>query len=328
MILAAKAATSTAQVPLAYQWVAVGHDATNGRIFTSTSTTASSWTSRTSSFGTSEVYGVATDKFSYVAVGNGGKIASSPDGITWTQQTSPFAGTGIYAVARGTDGYWVAVGGSGKMAYSTNGSSWTSKNGLGLSVTEELYVVAFGNGLWAIGGSAGGLWTATDPTGTWTSRTSTISAFGNGYNCSIHYAKSQSIWVLGNDSGTTGALASSTDGLTWTARTSTISNSATGSCFVSNTSVCARAGFAAGPITDIETTTDGTTYTNRTPAWTNQLIKAGASDDSGLLAVAGQSTGGKIQTSSDGTTWTDRSAIDANTQIFGLIHSSGTPSQR
>ena len=35
----------------------------------------------------------------WVATGDSGKLATSPDGVTWTQQTSSFGTTIIYAVA-------------------------------------------------------------------------------------------------------------------------------------------------------------------------------------------------------------------------------------
>ena len=57
------------------------------------------WTQQTSGFGTSLIYAVANDGSQWVAAGNLGKLATSPDGITWTQQTSGFGTSTIYAVA-------------------------------------------------------------------------------------------------------------------------------------------------------------------------------------------------------------------------------------
>ena len=37
----------------------------------------------------------------WVAAGQSGKLATSPDGVTWTQQTSGFGTSVIYAVAHG-----------------------------------------------------------------------------------------------------------------------------------------------------------------------------------------------------------------------------------
>ena len=49
------------------------------------------WTTQTSSFGTSIIYGVVylVGPSLYIAVGQGGKVATSPTGVTWTQLTSP-----------------------------------------------------------------------------------------------------------------------------------------------------------------------------------------------------------------------------------------------
>jgi hypothetical protein len=162
--------------------------------------------------------------------------------------------------------------------------------------------------------------TATDPTGTWTARTSTLGNIWGNYG--LHYFKAQSIWVAGADGGTTGALASSTDGLTWTARTSTFSFDASAPyCgFTSNSSVVVCAGYIGSLTGDIQSSTNGTTYTNRTPAVTGFLNAYAASDDSGLMVVQG------LQTSSDGTTWTSKTAPSSN--LLSICHSSGTPSIR
>ena len=62
----------------------------------------------------------------WVAVGQGGKLTTSPDGITWTQRASSFGTTTIYAVAH--DGaQWVAVGDAGKLATSPDGITWTQQ---------------------------------------------------------------------------------------------------------------------------------------------------------------------------------------------------------
>lgn len=294
--------------PLSYMWILAG---VGGELYTSTSTTAAngSWTSRTSSFGSSSIFAVASNRYMFVAVGADGKLATSTDGITWTQRTSSFsAGDGINGVAYG-DGYWVAVGDNAKIAYSTDGVTWTQKNtGISGTVVE----VAWGNGVWVISNATGSFYTATDPTATWTSRTSTLSAVS-----SILFCKSQSIWVAGYDTGTTGALASSTDGTTWTARTSahTIAGSGT---FAATNSVIASIATDASFSWDIQSSTNGTTWTNRTPAVSSGIITFGASDDAGLILFSG------MQTSTNGSTWSSRTSVSSN--IITACHSSGLPS--
>jgi len=314
MIPAVSAATGGgAAGTLPYLWIVAGQ---SGELYTSTSTTVAngSWTSRTSSFSTTLINAVASNTSDlYVAVGESGKLATSPDGTTWTQRTSSFGTNHINDVAYG-NGYWVAVGNSPtKVAYSTDGINWTQKTtGIGGNVVK----VAWGNGLWIIADDASGFYTATDPTGTWTSRTSTLSTVND-----LVYFKGQSIWVGGNDSGTTGAFASSTDGTTWTARTSAITIASGGvAYFAANTTVIAALCTTGVLTVDIESSTNGTTWTDRTPATTSGIPYFGMSDNNGLLVFSG------FQTSSDGTTWSSRTQPSGN--IICGCHSSGMPSNR
>lgn len=316
MIPAVSATSAAGSAGLPYQWVAVG---SAGGLYTSTSTTMASWTSRTSSFGSTVINSVASNGTSlYVAVGGAGKLATSPDGITWTQRTSSFnAGDAIQYVAYG-NGYWVAVGDNGKVAYSTDGTTWTQK-ATGISASFSVTLVAWGNGLWIItNGSGGQMFTATDPTGTWTSQTSTVANVGG-----LIYFKGQSIWIAGSDAGTTNALASSTDGTTWTARTSTINISSAGGFRVAcNGTVAAAACYNGSLSFDIQSSANGTTWTDRTPAISSGLMfQTTASDDLGLMFLPGW------QTSTDGITWTARTDPNSSSTL-GICHSSGTPSLR
>ena len=76
------------------------------------------WTQRTSSFGTTAIRALAYGGGQWVAVGDSGKLATSPDGVTWTQRTSSFGTTAILAVAYG-GGQWVAAGNAGALATSS-----------------------------------------------------------------------------------------------------------------------------------------------------------------------------------------------------------------
>lgn len=316
MIVAAKAATGVSKVTLPYLWVAVGD---SGKLYTSDLTDASSWTSRTSSFSTTLISGVASDGVSqYVAVGLSGKLATSPDGTTWTQRTSSFSTSSIQAVAYG-NGVWVAAGNDNKLATSTDGITWTQRTTGG--TTEVWTSVAFANGLWVILATNGAMRTATDPTSTWTSRTSTLTS-GN----QVYYDPTVAIWVAGREQGTTGALASSTDGTTWTARNAAVTPY--GGAFASNTSVIVF-GYPAdsGGITSgVSSSTNGTTWTTRTLANTSFILRCAASDNQNLIIVMG-TDGFKVQSSTDAITWTDRGAISGFSARF-VCHSSGTPSIR
>lgn len=322
MILATKAAIAHTGAKLPYQWIIAG---SGGTLRTSTSTTASTWTTRTSSFGASNIWSVASNTTTqYVAVGDDGKLATSPDGITWTQQTSSFSTTHIRGVFY-ANGYWVAVGDSNKAATSTDGITWTQRtvpNG-------EYKCVHWGNGVWAAMENGGGISTASDPTSTWTARTSTLTAGNYSYN-SLHYAKAQGIWIAGQDSGTTGALATSTDGTTWTARNSAHSLTAgLPSCTESNSSVICHGSTLnfITPTCDVQSSTNGTSWTSRTPGNGTASIWACASDDTGFIIMVGD----RVQSTSDGTTWTDRASSGITNALVSntaACHSSGAPSIR
>lgn len=321
MIIAARGGVAASASEFAYRWVMVG---ASGSLKTCDDTTGTTWTSRTSSFGATNINKVESNGTGlYVAVGNSGKLATSTDGINWTQQTSSFGTSTIDDVAYGSDGYWVAISGNNKIATSTDGITWTQQT----AVSNNLFQIGWGNNLWVATGASGTLYTASNPTSTWTSRTSTIS----GAIFKPHYAKAQGIWVIGRDTGTTGALASSTDGTTWTARTSTISaqqNPIIPNWFsqttTSNSSVIvggATTNWSTNPWTiDFESSTNGTSWTNRTPADTTDNMICAASDNSDNIIMGGTSA----QHTTDGITWTLGGAMGAQ----GMCHSSGVPAIR
>src|SRR5690606_14309583 len=91
----------------------------------------------------------------------GGRIYTSPDGVTWTRRTSVFSGTdSIFTVAHNGTNLWVAAGTQGKLATSPDGVTWTLRtSGFG---TSTINAVAYGNGLWVAVGSSGKLATSPD----------------------------------------------------------------------------------------------------------------------------------------------------------------------
>jgi hypothetical protein len=114
-------------------WVAYGAD---GKMATATNPTGT-WTSRTSSFGTDEIFDVAYGADGvWVAVGGGGKIATATDPTgTWTQQTSGFSTSAVKAVGHGK--WWVIVGGDGKVGT----SSWAllDRQNSGTTLAQAFY---------------------------------------------------------------------------------------------------------------------------------------------------------------------------------------------
>lgn len=310
MIIAAKGTAAT-NAGLTYQWVAVGP---SGGLETSTSTTASSWTARTSSFGTTQINWAASDgTLYYVTAGLTGKLATSPDGINWTQRTSSFGTSGIYAVTYG-NGIWVAVGEAGKVATATDPTgTWTQRT-TGYSGAVAIGGIAYGNGIWVALNVSGEIRTATDPTGTWTLRTSTLTR-----GSTVRWCPAQAVFVAGADASiATGAFASSSDGITWTARNSPNTTASDVQFYaISNASVIAASYKAINA--DYATSTNGQTWTDRTPATAGNIYGQGAVDDAGLLVFPRAGT--QIDTSSDGTTWTARTG--PSFAALGMCHSSG-----
>lgn len=103
------------------QFVAVG--GTSGVSFVETSKNARDWTQRTSPVA-ANLNDVAWSGTVFAAVGEGGKIITSPDGIAWTSRSSGVAADLNAIVWAGTQ--FVAVGDS-TILTSANGTTWTKK---------------------------------------------------------------------------------------------------------------------------------------------------------------------------------------------------------
>ncbi len=105
------------------------------------------WTSRTSGT-TQNLWGFAYGGM-WVAVGDGGTILTSTNGITWTSRASGVS-QNLWGVAYG--GMWVAVGDGGTILTSPDGITWTSRAS---GVSQNLYGFAYGGGMWVAVGSSG-----------------------------------------------------------------------------------------------------------------------------------------------------------------------------
>lgn len=145
----------------------------------------------------------------FVLCHDNGGIETSPDGSTWTSRTTP---AGVYAladIAHG-NGSFVAVGGvtAGVLAeiiVSSDAVTWTEELN---AATELLLCVAHCTelSLWIAAGENGQIYTAVDPTGTWTSRTSGTSEDLKG----LAWDGTTAVAV-----GTNGTIIKSTDGISW-----------------------------------------------------------------------------------------------------------------
>jgi len=95
----------------------------------------------------------------FVAVGDGGTIVSSTDGINWTPQISN-SSNNLNGVTYG--GIYVAVGDSGTILTSGNGGTWTPVSASGISTFNKLRQVASFGSLYVAVGDAGTIVTSKD----------------------------------------------------------------------------------------------------------------------------------------------------------------------
>jgi len=96
------------------------------------------------------LYGVAWSGAGYAAVGDGGVVLTSVDGVAWTRG---LAGTGqVLNAVTWTGDRFVAVGASGTLAESADGADWTV---IDSGTVNSLYGVAFVGGRLLALGNAG-----------------------------------------------------------------------------------------------------------------------------------------------------------------------------
>lgn len=128
---------------------------------------------RLDAFGGADIYSIAYGAGVFVAVGQSGKVATSPNGITWTQRTSGY-GANLFGVAFG-EGTFAAVG---FFDFANPGNAViTSSDGVTWNLEEEglpgtLNAIAYGGGLWIACGNAGH-WSSSDLEN-WTEESDTI----------------------------------------------------------------------------------------------------------------------------------------------------------
>lgn len=124
--------------PVQARWVTVG---ANDTIYRSDND-GYSWSSVASPTSGINLRSLAHDGTTWVAVGNGGTVITSPDGISWTSRTSN-TGNDLYKVIS-VGNQFIAVGNSGTIITSPDGiTAWTVRTS---GTAERLRGVAFGNG--------------------------------------------------------------------------------------------------------------------------------------------------------------------------------------
>jgi len=260
------------------------------------------WTTRTSGFGSNDINAVTYGAGLYLAGGDNGTMATSPDGTNWTIQTSGFGSSNIGSLTHG-DGLYLAAGGDGKLSTSTNATSWTSQSaGFGSGFISSL---TFGDGLYV---AAQGSNLRTSPDGvTWTARTANVAiqinvlTFGDGLYVAAGYG---------------GGLSTSPDGITWTAQTSNVGGSVYGLTYGDGLYV------AAGQDGALSTSPDGSTWTSRTSGfepdghWIQNLAYG-----AGVYVAVGDNR--RISTSPDGITWTAQTSGFVGYRIYVVSFGNG-----
>lgn len=211
------------------------------------------------------------DSFSQVTCGNGvwvaidvvGRIYSSTDALNWTLRFTDVNARFFEKIVY-KNGTFVAVGDSvtgqnGIIAVSTNGTSWSlATNANGTNVIGVDYSPT--QNLWLAVGSGGGIWTATNPAGTWSFTTS-----GSVSRYAVFWDSVNNLWVTG---GANTLLETSPTGTTWTSR-SPAGLSATADIW-SIDRVTGSGLVAGGTEGTILTSTNSTTWTIKSPG-TNPL---------------------------------------------------------
>jgi hypothetical protein len=197
-----------------------------------------------SNFSPNNIAGVAHGNGKFIAVGAGGKMAYSADGVTWTPvTTSGFSSNNISGIAYGSDKF-VAVGNLGLMAYSADGETWTPVTTSTFD-SNNISGVTYGNGKFIAVGAGGKIAYSEDGV-TWT--TVTLSTFpSNATIKSVTYGNDKFVAV-----GQGGTMAYSADGVTWTAIVSGVTSNLTGVAYGNGTFVAVGQGntlYSAGGVT-------------------------------------------------------------------------------
>ena len=250
----------------------------------------------------------------------GRKIAYSTDGTSWTESYS--SGGQIYAIAYGNNKF-VAVGSNGNMATSTDGATWTDVentstlwNHYSVSAnkytTTSIYAIAYGNGKFVAGGTDGAMATSTDGTN-WTAVSNSTfnsnDAYGTANIYGIAYGSAGNAGGTFVAVGTSGKMATSSDGVTWTAvSTSTFSVTNINAIAYGSAGNAGGKFVAVGNYGRMATSTNGASWTSVSStnstfgSASNQSNIYGIAYGNGMFVAGGEY--GKMAYSTDGATWT------------------------
>jgi uncharacterized repeat protein (TIGR02543 family) len=247
-------------------------------------------------------YSVAYGSGQFVAVGSGGRIATSSDAADWVSRNSGTANQ-FNRVTYG-NGQFVAVGYDGTIVTSSDGANWTSRDS---GTDTYLHGVSYGNGEFVVVGDDWTILTSTDGANwTWS-----YSGTGNDLNA-IAYGNGQFVAVAGRPGVNAGAILTSPDSANWTGV-----GSGTGPDL--NTIAYGGGQFVAvGSAGTILTSSDGVNWTSRNSGTRNSL--GGVAYGNGQFAATGWA--GTILASTDGAKWATRKSGTRNS-LFGVAYGNG-----
>ena len=159
------------------------------------------WTRANANTAFGNLQDVVYSQSRYVAVGDTGRIFTSPDATTWTQRTSGSTAQLLGVGASPT--LFFTAGTSGALLTSLDGTTWTARPS---GITSTLRGAAFGNNRYVVVGDNGAILQSADGI-TWAAVTTGLTAqlINVGYFDNVGFLAA----------GASGAMINSTDGVTW-----------------------------------------------------------------------------------------------------------------
>lgn len=269
-----------------------------------------------------DINSVAFGAGRYVAVGDGGAIFSSSDGLTWSRKDSKTTRT-LWSVIYGNNRF-VAVGNGNIIRTSQNGEEWAAGRYIGEG--ESLFSAVYAGGQFVIvGGRA-----IRDTNGRLTGTRGVIVTSVNGIIWNERslpgtVPRLNSITHAGGKfvaAGNGETIVTSTDGITWI-RTHSASSSSTANHLMEVIHADGRF-IAVGLNGVVITSTDGTSWTRRIEAPNNiegkpkHLYGAAHKPGGNYVAVGNQ---GAVIHSSNGTSWT--SVLGVTPGLADVIYADG-----